>query len=323
MVSEGWAMLRCLVADLSAIDGVQVVTTLAGPANERYLPARVLPMSESNERSVFEALAAASDWTIVIAPESGGILRQRLEWVEASGGRILGPSPQAAALTGDKLRCEGMLRAANVPTTTSCPVSIHRVPADFSFPAVLKPRDGAGSTATFRIDNAAQVADIARCAGEETDATEFLLQPFVPGLAASVALLASDDAVLPLLAGQQILSDDGRFRYLGGRIPLHAPLCDRAQTLARCAVAAVPGLRGYVGVDLVLAWPDAGDAGDAVIEINPRLTTSYVGLRELARDNLARRMLDMAAGRPVEPIAWRCGPAVFTADRCRVDARGL
>ena len=32
---------------------------------------------------------------------------------------------------------------------------------------------------------------------------------------------------------------------------------------------------------------DPAGADDVVIEINPRLTTSYLGLRRLARDNLA------------------------------------
>ena len=32
-------------------------------------------------------------------------------------------------------------------------------------------------------------------------------------------------------------------------------------------------------------------SGDRVIEINPRLTTSYVGLRALARFNLAEALL--------------------------------
>jgi hypothetical protein len=37
-----------------------------------------------------------------------------------------------------------------------------------------------------------------------------------------------------------------------------------------------------------------------VVEINPRLTTSYVGLRQLLKTNLAAAMIEAAAGRPVE-----------------------
>ena len=78
------------------------------------------------------------------------------------------------------------------------------------------------------------------------------------------------------------MSDDGRFVYLGGSLPLPHALASRATRLAQQAVAALPDPLGYVGVDLVLG-ADADGADDYVIEINPRLTTSYIGLRAAAR----------------------------------------
>jgi predicted ATP-grasp superfamily ATP-dependent carboligase len=56
------------------------------------------------------------------------------------------------------------------------------------------------------------------------------------------------------------------------------------------AVRAILGLQGYVGVDLILGKGEDG-ALDQVIEINPRVTTSYVGLRALAKTNLAKAMM--------------------------------
>ena len=102
---------------------------------------------------------------------------------------------------------------------------------------------------------------------------ELIRQTFVPGMAASVAFLIGPGRCVPLAPAAQHLSDDGRFRYLGGSVPLTAELSERAIRAGRRAVEAIGGLRGYVGVDVVL-----GDT-DQVIEINPRLTTSYVGLR--------------------------------------------
>jgi predicted ATP-grasp superfamily ATP-dependent carboligase len=71
-------------------------------------------------------------------------------------------------------------------------------------------------------------------------------------------------------------------------------------------------LQGYVGVDLVLgAAEDA--SGDHAIEINPRLTTSYIGLRRLSRNNLARAWLDVLRGGDVT-VMWENGMVEFEAD---------
>jgi predicted ATP-grasp superfamily ATP-dependent carboligase len=47
-------------------------------------------------------------------------------------------------------------------------------------------------------------------------------------------------------------------------------------------------------VDLVLA--KRSDVDDVVVDVNPRLTTSYLALRHAARSNLAEAMLRVAEG---------------------------
>ncbi len=75
------------------------------------------------------------------------------------------------------------------------------------------------------------------------------------------------------------------------------PLNQRAKRLAAQVLGGLPGALGFLGIDLVLGDDPAGSQ-DVVIEINPRLTTSYVGLRRLAEGNLAAAMLTIATGRP-------------------------
>jgi tyramine---L-glutamate ligase len=277
---EGRAMLAAVLDDFHLIPGIEATTPPLGGDCEALREA-----------------ARTSDYVLLIAPEFDGLLAERCYWVEQAGGHLLGPSSAAVRLTADKLRLSRRLRAAGIPTPPCGPVR---------FPAVLKPRDGAGSQATFLVRSPDELTRCKEQAVAEGWRGELILQPFVPGTAASVALLLGPGRCVPLLPAEQYLSDDGRFRYRGGRVPLRADLCERAVTLARRTVEAVPGLRGYVGVDLVL-----GDE-DQVIEINPRLTTSYVGLRALAETNLAEAMLRVVEGEQIS-LHWREGTVDFRA----------
>jgi predicted ATP-grasp superfamily ATP-dependent carboligase len=312
LAREGRAMLAALLDDLDAVPGVETVSyPLSGRGEGAVFVSRCLvPVSlgapsPADEARLFRALAADADATVVIAPESGGTLLRRVRWAGRCGARLLGPTASAARVAGDKRRTAHALRRAGVPTPPTAPLGRHD---RITYPAVVKPRDGAGSQATFLARTADDVPRLAAQARAEGHTGELIVQPFVPGEAASVSVLAGPAGAVPLRAGRQLLSQDGRFRYLGGSLPLPPPLEERARELALRAVAAVPGLAGWVGVDVVL-----GDA-DAVIEINPRLTTSYLGLRRLAAGNLAPALLAVATGGPAPPLTWRDEEVVWGPD---------
>jgi predicted ATP-grasp superfamily ATP-dependent carboligase len=306
--AEGWAMLSAVLEDFGRVPGVEVVTVL----DERLTAA---PPQVRVERpgTPFAALAGACDYTLIIAPECDGLLWELNRQAEAAGGRLLGSSPDAVRLTGDKLALAEHLCQHDIRTPPCAAYAAGAVPPEAWWPVVWKPRFGAGAVATFLVRRREDFAAFARAAREEGWAGETVVQPFVAGQAASVAALVGAGRPLALLPATQTITCDGRFHYQGGRIPLRAELGRRAVALALQAVAAVPGLRGYVGVDVVLGDAEDGSR-DWVIEINPRLTTSYVGLRALARSNLAEAILRLAAGQPVAAIDWQEGSVYFRAD---------
>ena len=89
-------------------------------------------------------------------------------------------------------------------------------------------------------------------------------------------------------------------------------LARRATELGERALDALPDATGYVGVDLVLGnAPDGSE--DVVIEVNPRLTTSYVGLRAMTSSNLAAAILHLANGTSLD-LEFNDHPIEFFPD---------
>jgi predicted ATP-grasp superfamily ATP-dependent carboligase len=311
--TEGRAMLAALLDDFRRAPGLTPITLLheSCPPVGGQTPARRL--REEDEASAFQELARKADYTLIIAPESDDLLVTRCRWVEEAGSCSLGSSPAVVRLTGDKLALGEHLQRQGVPTPTCQEIRAGAIPPNVTFPVVWKPRYGAGSQATFLVRDPEGLTACAETARLEGFCGEAIVQPYFPGIAAGVAFLAGPRQTAPLLPAAQHLSQDGRFHYQGGSIPLPAGLAERAERLGRRAVGAVPGLRGYVGVDIMLG--EAADGSrDAAIEINPRLTTSYVGLRALAETNLAEALLRVATGAPFGELSWHPGEVCFRSD---------
>ncbi len=314
LLAEARAMAAAVTADFAQIPGLELLTT-----RDRRLPpfhaadCSVFTIgSPADEQATIQRLAELADWTLVIAPESERVLLDRCQWVLSAGGRLLSPGIDVVALASDKdatcthLRMhdittpEGRIVERGIPAAGTPPEWSH-------FPAIVKPIDGCGSQGICRIESLADHRSFAMAQPHR-----HRLEQFVPGLAASVAVLCGPESWVPLPACEQRLSRDGRFTYLGGRLPLTPALDRRARDLAVAAVRTLAVPVGYIGVDLVLGDSEDG-RGDTVIEINPRLTTSYVGLRALCRDNLAAALLTVARGeRPA--LSWHAGGLQFSAD---------
>jgi predicted ATP-grasp superfamily ATP-dependent carboligase len=314
---EGRAMLCAVVDDLSRIAGVEVETTWDARLGRSPFSRAQTTQTESpaDELRHFRRLAAACDATLVIAPEFDGTLLSRCRIVEEAGGRLLGPGSRAVALCTDKLRLAVHLREAGIETIPAENFTWDDTrpnsPADGprEFPVVIKPRDGAGSQNTWLVKSADEFIRLRTEFAGDLPRGEFVAQPYVGGQAASVALLfaPSQQEVEILVPAEQRISGDGRFRYLGGRLPLRKADSAALQRTALAACRSIPGLRGYVGVDLIV--PSAEPGRPIVVEINPRLTTSYLGYRALAESNLAEWML--IQGRFERGIRWRKGAIEF------------
>jgi predicted ATP-grasp superfamily ATP-dependent carboligase len=157
---------------------------------------------------------------------------------------------------------------------------------------VVKPDDGAGCEDTRLFYDA-------NIALEWIDAQRgnFVLTPFVAGTALSLSMLCRErDCSVLACNRQRVLLRDDRFCFLGTSVGA-APTRPEFTGLARKVAKALPGLWGHVGIDFV--W----DGRRAVLmDVNPRLTTSWVGLHEALGVNPAALVLDLLdPGRPLPP----------------------
>jgi predicted ATP-grasp superfamily ATP-dependent carboligase len=277
LAAEALAILQAVLADLRAWGTVHTTTTLDHRLCGIQLAAdQVTSIHPDRHQATLLELASRCDAALIIAPESGGVHGRLCRWLESAGVPLLGASAAAVAVAADKWRSYHLFRNHAIPTPDTWLLNgdgaLTTVRA-LRQPLVIKPRHGTGAEGVGLVAHPAHT-----CPGTG----EWLLQDFVPGVHASVSLLSNGEQTVPLSLNAQNIEVGERFIYRGGRIPLEHPLRARALSLAQQAVSLIPGLRGYVGVDLVLT-PEAC----YVIEINPRPTTSYVGLRQIINLNLA------------------------------------
>ncbi len=314
-------MRQAIARDFAAVPGIEVVMPVDSRLTAEDEPGIHVHRLDRSVTGVIESLAAASDYSLLIAPETDGILEQLTERVEQAGGRSIGSRPRAIGLTGDKARLAHHFYGAGIrsPQTYVIEPSHKTLPGDWEGPSLVKPRDGAGSVETRVVHDRRRPDWLTRRA-------QAIVQPYLPGEPMSASFLVDVSGGLTLLGvGRQDINvdRDGRISYRGGIILSSLHEAPEVVIKALSSVNEYLGsrrLRGFVGVDY-LADPASGVT---VLEINPRPTTSYVGLaKRLGSGTIAGAWLDSMEG-PLAATDWpgRIRAARSGLDVC-FDASGL
>ena len=306
LAREGAAMRAALVADLSAL-GHQIVTT-ADARRRPDLPPGVeivdLPADDRARNRVLDRAIRAVDAVWLIAPETDRCLERLAARVERQHRTLLGPGADAIRHASDKARLPRRLAALGLrhPTTRTLGRGVDpaRVAEAIGYPIVLKPARGAGSHGVRVAARPGELRQAAAPARRATRDGRVIMQEHVRGAAASVSLLADGrGGTVALAVNSQTLGSS--FSYRGGRTPFDHPLAPRAAAAALAVCQSLEGLRGYVGVDVIVTDTDV-----VVIEVNPRVTTAYLGIRAAVDGNVAALALSACAGRlPSAPLVSR------------------
>lgn len=263
LAAEGEVMLGVLSGSFSRC-GYEVVT----PKKGEFL-------------DEIRRLAPECDVGLVIAPDHllfpfNSVLEQLTHNV--------GCGSMNAAVCADKVQCSRILARNGIPVPRADPPG----------KKVVKPVRGCGSAGVRLTDDPPGKGEFA--------------QEYIEGEHLSVSLVGSrvvGDACsfytgkppLLLAVNRQNISvgDDGAFHYKGGETPIsHAKQAEIVETAIK--TVQVLGCQGYVGIDMVVADQCY------VVDVNPRITTSIVGIVACMQEEIADILVAASHGNGPEKV---------------------
>jgi predicted ATP-grasp superfamily ATP-dependent carboligase len=315
LLCEGRAILEGLLDDCQNLEYSEVdlnheiyYLIASNFLNKEYLlkwPALNHIILETDLKSWIDQNISSFDACIFVAAEENMELYQLSCLIEDKGVKILGSSSEAVMICADKFKTYNSLKG-NVPLITTNKLLLNDFKDsnelsndligkygaffDSGLKMVVKPADGVACQGIKIVESLNELKDAVNAI--DSALPYALLQDYIEGESCSVSLLSNGELAVPLsLNRQKIDFSDSGLEYGGGEVPWEHPLSDRAMEVAKKAVESISGLKGFVGVDLILS--------DQVhlVEINSRLTTPYVALRRLTEFNLVKAIVEASEGR--------------------------
>jgi predicted ATP-grasp superfamily ATP-dependent carboligase len=296
LVKEGALMRDALLADLIELDGYEIVTT-----HDARLAASPLVKSslqvDSNFEDSFKRMLTQVDLVWLIAPESNGTLLKLSEMCYESDVIYLGCEFNSTLIGTSKSLAYEALDEAKIFTIPTIAGDDFVQDTDFTVAKslqalshsrwVAKPEDGAGCDGIKVFDDLQKLMTWLK---QDDRYLNYIIQPYQQGIAASLSMLCRAGKGWLLSCNKQHISlNSDMFNLTGITVNGMQAYWQRFETLARKIAKMLPDAAGYIGVDVIV---DVESDKIYVVEINPRLTSSYVGLREAIGHNPVKIILE-------------------------------
>jgi predicted ATP-grasp superfamily ATP-dependent carboligase len=221
-------------------------------------------------------LAPSCDYGLVIAPDH--LLARYTMLIEQYTSNI-GCGSTSAAVCANKQKTAKILRSHGIPVPDE-PGTGKRV---------VKPVSGCGAAGVRLTDAPPQSGEFSQqyIGGEHLSASMVCNR-----IVGEACLNFSGEPPVVLAINRQFITidDGGRFRYEGGEAPVDHLRSAEIRKVATDAVN-VLGCQGYCGVDIVLADKAY------VVDVNPRITTSLIGIAACMKEEIADIIVAASHGR--------------------------
>ena len=298
---EGFGMLRSIIADFKAL-GFEIHTLLDLRIFflSKFLQADVIRKVDEHENylKAFKNLVKTCKYVFIIAPETSKILYELTKLVKNYNKVILSTNLYGIKNGTSKIMTYNFFKKNGIltPKTYRIPYKKKKLDKEFILqkfktlkcPIVIKPEDGVGAESIHYFEKESEILNFLRSSKVNSDKTGyFILQEFIKGEDLSISLIGHQnlDAIPIVLSvnSQDINIKNIKSEYFGGSTPLvnHVEIIKQIYNILK--KINLLKIVGYFGIDFI----QKHDRSFNFIEINPRLTTSYIGLRNVINMNCA------------------------------------
>ena len=280
LVQEGDLMLNALLSDLLNA-GYNDLFCTRDIRLQKFHPEIETVRADKNIWQIWKNCMNECDAVWIIAPETAGVLFDLTCMAGQSGCLLLGCAPAAVELATSKKRTLEFLTKNRI----SCVPVIEDFAnmSDQSSGWVIKPDDGVGADSCYLFTSQYSLQQYI----SQLNLENFVIQEYIQGIPASISMVCHGAQTIVLGCNQQLFEfNNGKGRLSGIIVNGLHEYADQFTNIAEQVGASINGLSGYIGIDLIIT-----DQGPLVLEINPRLTTAYAGLRQSLDRNPAELII--------------------------------
>jgi predicted ATP-grasp superfamily ATP-dependent carboligase len=305
LLCEGYAMLRSLINDFYEF-GFNIKTLL----DERmrfystYLKSDKILLVKSTDSFIkrFSNMLKDNSYCFLIAPEFSNILYNLTKLAIKENNILLSQNLQFIKKGTSKVENYNYFKTNGLPTPKTYGINLNEAEnlvkklyknGKINFPLIIKPIDGAGAENLHKVSSIGTLKPLISQIEKEKDLSKILIQEFVDGIDLSASILGQknltkhNEFICKLLSlnFQKIVikNKSGSTEYLGGYTPYRRKKSLTETIQNYIDKLKIPNMSGYFGIDFIQT-----DRNLFFIEINPRLTTSYLGLRNVLNFNPAK-----------------------------------
>jgi predicted ATP-grasp superfamily ATP-dependent carboligase len=295
---EGFGMLRSIIADFKALD-FNIITTLD---YRIYFLSNLLEVNtihkveaKDNYLTIFKNQVRNCKYIFIIAPESSNILYKLTEIAKNYDKTILSIDLEGIKLGTSKILTYSFFKNYKLSTPKTYLIPLKNKKLDLEFiiqkfkelkrPIIIKPEDGVGAESIYYFGSENQIREFFYGLDNSFEyCRAYILQEFIDGRDLSISLIGNSSYLNSQITFLSVNSQDveitnlkTKSEYFGG----YTPVEDQEEILNYLSKILnkidLSKFIGYYGIDFI----QKKNKTVHFLEINPRLTTSYIGLRNV------------------------------------------